>query len=163
FRTMVSRATSGLIKAQILTSLQRAEAGQRFLADAGKQFAESLDYETTLAKIARLAVPAIADWCVVDLLSDGAIERVALAHRASDKEQQVRDLNRGHPFDPTLMSSVPSVIRTGRSEWNPEMSDQDVAKAARGPGHETLLRGLGTRSYIIAPIASHDQIFGAIS
>jgi signal transduction histidine kinase/putative methionine-R-sulfoxide reductase with GAF domain len=163
FRTMVNRAASGLVKAQILADLHRAEAGQRFLADASRQFAESLDYETTLATIARLAVPAIADWCVVDLASDDTIQRVALAHRDPNKEHRVRELDSRYPFDPALMSSVPRVIRTGRSEWNPEMSDEDLAAAGRGPGHALLLRELGTRSYIIVPIAVRDHVFGAIS
>ena len=163
FRTMVSRATSGVVKAQILADLHRAEAAQRFLADASKQFAESLDYETTLAKIARLAVPAMADWCVVDLVNDGTIQRVALAHRDPDKERYVRELDKRYPFAPNLMSSVPHVIRTGRYEWSPDMSDQSLAHAARGPGHGSLLRELGTKSYIIAPIASRNRVFGAIS
>ena len=163
FRTMVSRATSGVIKAQILSDLHEAEAAQRFLADASKQFAESLDYETTLAKIAHLAVPAIADWCVVDLMDDGTIRRVALAHRDPNKEHEARELDGRYPFDPTLMSSVPHVIRTGRPDWNPDVSEQDLAGAARGTGHEGLLRQLGTKSYIIAPIVSRDQVFGAIS
>jgi len=163
FRTMVSRATSGVVKARILSDLHSAEAAQRFLVDASKHFAESLDYETTLAKIARLAVPAIADWCVVDLARDGTTRRVALAHRNPDKEREVRDLDRGDSLDPTLMASVPQVIRTGRSEWKPDMSDQDLAAAARGPGHEALLRQLGTRSYIVAPMVAHDRVFGAIS
>jgi signal transduction histidine kinase/putative methionine-R-sulfoxide reductase with GAF domain len=163
FRTMVSRATSGVVKAQLLADLHRTEAAQRFLADASKQFAESLDYETTLAKIARLAVPAIADWCVVDLLNDGMIQRVALAHRDPDKEHQVQELDTRYPFDPSAMSSVPRVIQTGRCDWKPEMSGQDLTNAARGPGHEALLQELGTKSYIIAPIAVRDRVFGAIS
>src|SRR5262249_55315160 len=80
-----------------------------------------------------------------------------------DKEHEIGELDTRYPFDPTLMSSVPSVIRTGRSDWNPNMSDQDLADAARGPGHEGLLRQLGTNSYIIAPIVSRDHVFGAIS
>jgi len=163
FRTMVTRATSGVIKAQLLADLHRTEAAQRFLADAGKQFAESLDYETTLAKIARLAVPAIADWCAVDLANDGTIQRVAIAHRDPDKERLVRDLDVRYPFEESLMSSVPRVIREGRSDWNPDVSDQDLARVARGDGHGPLLRELGTKSYIIVPIASHDVVFGAIS
>jgi signal transduction histidine kinase len=163
FRTMVSRATSGVVKAQILADLHRAEAAQRFLAEAGKQFAESLDYETTLAKIARLAVPAIADWCVVDLVDDGTIHRVALAHRDIDKEDRIRKLDEQYPFDPHATSSVPHVIRTGRYDWNPGMSDEDLANAVRGPEHQSLLLELGTKSYIIAPIASRDRVFGAIS
>jgi hypothetical protein len=47
---------------------------------------DSLDYGKTLAAIARLAVPAYADWCFVEMLKpDGQIERVVrfLVHRAA--------------------------------------------------------------------------------
>ena len=54
-----------------ITELKRAEQGQRFLAEAGRVLAGSLDYEETLAAVARLAVPDIADWCAVDAIVDG--------------------------------------------------------------------------------------------
>ena len=163
FRAMVTRATSGVVKAQLLGELRRTEGAQAFLADAGKQFAESLDYETTLAKIARLAVPAMADWCAVDLVNEGAIQRVALAHRDPDHEHHVRELERGHPFTPGLISSVPQVIRTGRSAWRAEMSDEDLAGAAGEMDQDTPWRERGAKSYLLAPIASRERVFGAIS
>lgn len=79
FRTMVSRATSVVVQAQLVDDLRRTETAQRFLSDASKRLAESLDYHTTLGRIARLAVPAIADWCVVDLVEHGTIRRVSVA------------------------------------------------------------------------------------
>jgi PAS domain S-box-containing protein len=53
---------------QDATAQKRAEAAQRFLAEAGEALATSLDVEATLANIARLAVPRLADWCVVHLV-----------------------------------------------------------------------------------------------
>src|SRR6476659_407620 len=44
---------------------------EHFLARATAGLAESLDYETTLANVARLCVPFLADWCVVDMLVEG--------------------------------------------------------------------------------------------
>ena len=59
---------------QDTTAQKRAEAAQRFLAEAGEALATSLDVEATLANIARLAVPRLADWCVVHLVQeDGAV------------------------------------------------------------------------------------------
>jgi hypothetical protein len=50
------------------------EPHERFLGDASRILAESLDYERTLRTVARLAVPEIADWCVIDLLRhDGTL------------------------------------------------------------------------------------------
>ena len=57
---------------------------EAFLAEASAAFASSLDYQTTLAAVARLAVPRFADWCVVDMAApDGGIERLAVAHARS--------------------------------------------------------------------------------
>ena len=55
---------------------------QRFLAEASRLLSESIDYAATLKTVARLAVPGIADWCVVDLIQDdGEMARVAIEHR----------------------------------------------------------------------------------
>src|SRR5215217_4489406 len=52
-----------------ITELKYVEQGQRFLAEAGRVLADSLDYEETLAAVARLAVPGVADWCAVDVVA----------------------------------------------------------------------------------------------
>ena len=59
---------------------RRMEERERFLAEAGWVLGSSLDYEQTLADVARLAVPRVADWCAVDIFVNGKLERVALEH-----------------------------------------------------------------------------------
>jgi hypothetical protein len=52
-----------------------------FLSNASERLAESLDYDVTLQTVARVALPYLADWCVVDILDqDAAIQRAAVAH-----------------------------------------------------------------------------------
>src|SRR5205085_9868520 len=65
-----------------ITELKQGEQAQRFLAEASRVLADSLEYESTLAAIADLAVPGVADWFGVDLAGDapGDVERVAVAH-----------------------------------------------------------------------------------
>ena len=54
---------------------------KQLLAEASDALASSLDYETTLARVARLAIPRLADWCVVDMRADdGSIRRLAVTH-----------------------------------------------------------------------------------
>lgn len=75
---------------------------QQFIVAASRMLAESLDYETTLQSVAQLAVPDIADWCVVDLLqADGTMARVATAHK---------DRSRGQSFM-TAVASDPDRLR----------------------------------------------------
>ena len=75
-----------------ITERKRAEEAQRFLADAGAVLAASLDPDATLERIARLAVPALADWCAVDILQeDRSVRRVAVVHPDPAKVRLVQE------------------------------------------------------------------------
>lgn len=64
-----------------------------FLEQAGALLASSLDYERTLAEVARLAVPLLADWCAVDILdSAGVLRRLAAAHVDPSREPDILEL-----------------------------------------------------------------------
>jgi len=73
----------------------------RFLAEASEQLGESLDYDLTLSRVTRLAVPYLADWCTVDLLEpDGRIHRVTAAQDAASRAAEVAaDRHLPKPFD----------------------------------------------------------------
>ena len=63
-----------------------AKRPTRFLADASATLAELTDYESTLQRVASLAVPAFADWCAVDMReADGSIRRLAVTHADPSK------------------------------------------------------------------------------
>src|SRR5918999_2111579 len=69
-----------------VTEEREAAEAQRFLAEAGRILSSSLDYDTTITNVARLAVPRVADWCAVDLLEEDGIARpVVVAHVDPDK------------------------------------------------------------------------------
>ena len=163
FRTMVSRATSVVVQAQLVADLRRTETAQRFLSETSKHLAESLDYRTTLGRISRLAVPAIADWCVVDLVEDGTLRRVSVAHTDPDKESLAYELQKRYPTDPDASTGIPNVLRTGRSEWHPEITDAQLSATARDAEHLQILRELGIKSYVIVPMASRTEVFGTIA
>ena len=82
-----------------ITDLKQAEETQRLLAEAGRVLAGSLDYEETLHKVAWLAVPALADWCTVDVVGDHGLERVAVAH-ADPAQAELAAQLRGVWIDP---------------------------------------------------------------
>jgi hypothetical protein len=71
---------------------------QQFVAEASRILAESIDYEATLQSVAQLAVPDIADWCVVDLVQDdGSMARVAIAHKDRSRQPAAAELKRRYP------------------------------------------------------------------
>jgi len=143
---------------------QESRRRLQFLADATAILGSTLDYETTLVQVARLAVPHIADWCAVDMLEpDGTARQLALAHVNPAKIEQVRELRRRYPPDPNLPHGAPEVLRTGRPEIIEEISDQLLGELARNEEHLRLIRELGFKSYMCVPVIARGRTLGAIT
>ncbi|MFL6227746.1 MAG: ATP-binding protein [Pyrinomonadaceae bacterium] len=144
-------------------SLRRAEEAQRFLAEASEMLSASLDYETTLGSIARLVVPYLADWCLIDLKSDERIERVAVAHSDPAKVERVWEVVRRSPVNPDASEGVSKVIRTGRAEFLAELSEQVLAAAFPEARKLAFVKQLGLRSVMIVPLTANERTLGAIT
>jgi PAS domain S-box-containing protein len=141
-----------------------AEDAARFLADASAILAAVVDYESTLQKVAGLAVPHFADWSAVDLADEsGALRRLAVVHRDPKKVQLAQDLARRYPSDPDAPGGITHVFRTGQSEMVHELSDEMLIKGARDEEHLKLLRALGLRSYICVPLIVSDKTLGVLT
>ena len=142
-----------------------AEAAQQrllFLAEASKQLGDSLNYQVTLRNVARLAIPTLADWCIVDLFDEGAsLRQLAVAHADPAKEALIRELRQR--FSPDASHPIQRAIRTGRSELAPRIEDGELVARARGPEHLRLLRALGIYAHIVVPLVARGRTLGAIS
>jgi PAS domain S-box-containing protein len=135
-----------------------------FLAAANRTLSASLDYETTLVNLARLAVPELADWCAVDMLApDGAIQRLAMAHVEPAKMEWASDLDRRYPQDPNGPVGVPRVLRTGQPEFYPEITDEMLAAVAYDAEHLAAALQIGFRSVLIVPLTARGRTLGAIT
>ena len=143
---------------------QAAERRASFLAEAGRVLSSSLDYQKTLAQVARLAVPGLADWCAVDLLGEGgAPERLAVAHVDPGKVEWAHELQRRYPPDPEAPRGLYHVLRTGQSELYPVVTDEMLAAAARDEEHLRVLRDLKFSSVMIVPLSTHGRALGAMT
>jgi PAS domain S-box-containing protein len=143
---------------------KRAAEALRFLSEASAELSSSLDYRATLAGVARLAVPQLADWCAVDVLEeDGSTHRLAVEHDNPEKVAWAHELQRRYPPDPDASRGVPGVLRSGRSEFYPEIPDEMLVAAARDPEHLRLMRRMGFTSAMIVPLVARGRTLGAIT
>jgi PAS domain S-box-containing protein len=140
---------------------QAAERRSRFLADAGAVLASSLDYEATLTRIADLAVPAIADWAMVDVLEAGEIKRVAVKHADADKLHAVQEAYRRYSPPDSAPSRV--ALRTGRSQLMPDIPDELLRSSISKQEHLEFARQLGLKSFITAPMVVHGTVLGLLT
>jgi PAS domain S-box-containing protein len=143
--------------------MQHAERRASFLAEAQALLASSLDYATTLENLARLSVPHISDWCIVDVLNpDGNIERLATAHADPEKEALAGELRRRYP-NTDLERGAEEAIAIGRSTLVGKVSDEQLARAAHDEEHLAILRDLGLHSAMIVPLRARERSIGAIT
>jgi signal transduction histidine kinase/CheY-like chemotaxis protein len=144
--------------------LAAVERDARFLADASAALAGLVDYESTLQKVARLAVPSFADWCIVDMLDeDGSLRRLAVAHVDPAKVELAHELRRRYPPDPQTSQGPWGVVRTGKPEVVPEITDDRLAASVTDAGLLRILRGLGLRSYMGVPLSARGQVLGVLT
>lgn len=146
-----------------ITDRKRAEQAQRFLADATGLLASSLDYETTLARVASLAVPTAADWCVVHLLDeDGTLQPLAIAHVNPAKVEMAKEMPARHALDATQGGGIASVLRTGRPELFPDASSL-LAAAGDDPERQQVIQELGAKSAMVVPMIARGRTLGVIT
>jgi PAS domain S-box-containing protein len=143
---------------------KRAEEQRNFIIEAADILSSSLDYRETLARVARAAVPQIADWCSVEIVeSDGSIRQVAIAHEDPEKVLFARELQERYPPDPNARQGAPAVIRTGEPELVPEIPEKLLEAAAVDEIHLGLIRELGFHSWMCVPLISRGRVLGALT
>lgn len=141
------------------------QQAQSFLADATKELARSLDWEATIQRVARLAVPDLADWCAVDVLeADGSLSLIALAHVDPAKVEWAHELRRRFPPDPSGPSGPANVMRTGVSELVPEIT-QELIDAANITDTELMdvIERLQPSSVMHVPLIARGRTLGALT
>lgn len=147
-----------------ITERKRAEDAQRFLAEASGLLASSLDYETTLGSVAKLAVPNLADWCVVHIIGDnGRLRQLAVVHTDPAREDAARKFQERYPIDHNAGIGVPNVLRTGRAEFYPIVNQERLALVARNKEVADVLRKLDLKSCMIVPLVARNRTLGVIT
>ncbi len=147
-----------------VTQLRRDAAARQFLLDAGGVLASSLDYEATLAAVARLAVPSLADWCGVYVVGeDGRAGMLAAAHVDPARVELVRRLDEAYPDDPASPTGLPNVVRTGEPEVYNGLTDDMFVATARDAEHLRLLRELRLSAVMIVPMKARGRVLGVIT
>ena len=167
-RTVAVKDEAGLVTrwygtATDIQEQKRAEEASRYLAEASAALAAVVDHESTLQKVARLAVPFFADWSAVDVLEDGRLKRLAVAHQDPEKIRLAHELMRDYPPDPDAPGGVFEVLRTRKHEVAAEITDDLLVRGARDERHLSLIRSLGLRSYICVPLVVSGDAFGALT
>lgn len=146
-----------------ISDRKRIETTQQFLVEASTLLAASLDYEIALESVANLAVPTLADWCIVDVFQeDWSSKQIAIAI-ADPTKLTILDEIRQRYRPQTRAKQLVRQLRLGISVFYPELSDSHLLEMSEDNEHLELLQSLGICSLMVIPVRSRGQLFGAIS
>ena len=135
-----------------------------FLSEASKLLGASLELEVTLQRLAKLVVPTLADFCIVDLLrEDHRIDRVAIAHADPSQESLLVELQRRFPPDWSSPQPAVRVLHSGKAELLTEVTYSVLEEHARSPEHADLMRRIGVRSHLAVPLIARGRVLGALN
>jgi len=170
---VTTRVEAQLLREELLRAERaaRAEAERvqerlRLLADATERLVATLDIDEALSRLVELAVPRLADWCVVQLLAgspgDPVASRVVGAHVDPAAEEALHTVERLQPALLTAEAPIRQAIESGEPVFLPAVSDEEAAQHSEG---ELLAayRVLGYRSVIVVPLAARRQVLGALA
>ena len=163
-RSSAGRLTGAILVFRDISAQYQASERTVFLAHFSQLLSQSLDYRQTLQQVADLVVGKLADWCVINVLSnEDAIELVVAAHTDPAKVRLVFELRDHFPIDPHALFGTPHVIRTGQPEIYHAITDGLLRAEGRGEDELRLLQTLGYCAAMIVPLRAREQIFGSIS
>ncbi|HEU4324027.1 MAG TPA: GAF domain-containing protein [Roseiflexaceae bacterium] len=169
--TLAQQCAQAIVRARLYSAEQTARAASgaasdraAFLAEATALLTSSLEYDTTLEHLARLAVPRLADWCIIDVQEpDGALHPMAIAHLQPERVALVQELRLRYPLDTLPEHPVARVIQTGQTLISPEDPTAPLALRGVDAGHTALLETLEVRSQMVVPLIARGVTLGALS
>jgi PAS domain S-box-containing protein len=163
-RKRAEEAARRLIEEQAARAAAEA-AGRRarFLAEASRVLTTSFDYQTTLARLARLAVPDVADFCVVDVLDGPTLNRLGVAHVDTSKEPLLQEAVRFARLRDAATYHLRKPMMEGESVLLPFITDEALIANAVNEEHLELTRQLRPRSLVSVPLKIRDRITGALT
>ena len=145
-----------------VTERRRTEHAWRFLAQASATLGTSLDIDVTLAQMARLAVPQIADGCTIEVIGPGGeLQQLEVANVDPARAEAARQWRLRPDLGPGPVTL--RVLETAKPQLIAEITPQMVAAASADPDYQRFITDQGLRSAMVVPLIVGNKPFGIIS
>ena len=146
-----------------VTERKRFEQRLQFLAEAGEKLASSFGSSETLIQVARLAVPVIAEGCILESrVGDGFLAGAA-AHVDPDIEDMLDEIGvagarvppTGHPLTEILGKSSPVLLQSNAAGR--------LLETSLNPAYLKAVKAMNPQSALFLPLVAREQLIGALT
>ncbi len=170
FRDVTSRRraeeqTTALVREQAARAeAENSEKRAALLAEASRVLSASFDYQTTLAALVRLAVPALADYCALDIVEeDDSFKRVGEAHVDPAKSLLIKQVATFPRSALTAYHPLIRVVTTGEPVLEREITPAFIRASFAEPEQRRTVEALEPRSLICVPLVNSGKPLGALT
>ena len=163
FALAVSQSLSTALEARRRSGAEVAALRSEFLGEVSARLAQSLDQDQVAQRAVEMAVRHLADWAVLDVLDNGRVRRLAMAHRAPKLRAVLAEASRLYPPGADRPHLSMLVMRLGQSVLHPTVTNSQLSRYTIDAQHAEMIRSLGTCSAVGVPLIANGRVFGAIA
>jgi GAF domain-containing protein len=161
---VVGQAAQAFDRAQLMAAQQRAAEHATFFARAAQALAEANDLGATLDRLGDLAVAALGEICLIDVLNeDGHLTRMVARHRDPRRQPETDRLRAEFAPDPEGEHPAVLAISAGRSLWSDHLTEAFLRSTCRNEEHLALVQSLGFHSYVTVPLVAERRVLGSVT
>ena len=135
-----------------------------FLSAINEALNASTNPAEVMQNVTRTTVPRLGDWCSIHVLPSSAalVPDVVIAHIDPAMVAYAKRLQARFPYDPAAQNGIARVIRTGQTEFYPDITDAVITSLDATDEERAIIEQLALRSSIAVPLIKHDRVLGAI-
>ena len=134
-----------------------------FLAQINDALSASTTQRDVMINVTHAAVPRLGDWCTIYVMSpDATTPLVEIAHTDPDRLAYVKAFQERFPYDPDSATGIAEVMRTGRSQFYPDINEDLLTRPAVSEEAREIVRALALRSAIAVPLIKRGRVIGAM-
>ena len=140
---------------------REAEKRDRLLSQAAHVLGQATEIEDALEQVAALAVPLLADVCLVHVTATSGHGSLRFANTVADQDLLLKELRERYP-PPASVPCFPTVLRTGESMVLAEITQPVLELTAVDDAHLDLMSRLQWRSALCVPLRARGRVLGVL-
>ncbi len=161
--TLGRQAGQALQRARLLEETTRQAERSAFLLHAARLMAGAGGVVETVERLAELAVPQLADLCVLDLVTEHGVQRVAARHGDPARQHLVDRLRAWAPPAHDLPYPARQALAEGRTQWFPAVDEEWLATVVRDPAELQVVGEMELTSIVAVPLVAEGRALGVLT
>lgn len=133
-----------------------------FLSTASKILSSSLDYHVTLMSIGELIVESVADFCTIDILENGKLQRVVVKMSDPKKNKEAQKFH-DFPSDPKNKNATYDAIKLGKPIIIENVTHKWINSVSKFQEERELMKKINFSSFMFVPLQSRGQVIGVMT